>query len=263
VVGTVKFVTFSGALLLTYDATQLVLPGGRNIATGAGDTATVMALGGGNVRVLQFTPASGLAVNAVPSGHVDQFLGASCPATWIEPSGGTVGDASSGSSIRANADTFALFSASWALNATVAPIFTSGGSSSSRGATAAADFAAHKRITVPDMRGMFLRALDDGRGVDTSRLLGSQQAMSTSASGLSASATSTFTGDSLTSSGTVSLTNSGGAGGGIARGSGSPVASSGIAVSGTPTGTVSTSVSLSGSAETRPTNVALLTCVKL
>jgi hypothetical protein len=109
------------------------------------------------------------------TGDIKFGLYSSAPSGWVKMNGGTIGNASSGAT-RANADTSALFALLWALNATDSPILTSAGAGSTRGADAAADFAANKRLTVPDLRGEFLRGLDDSRGVDTSRRLGSAQA---------------------------------------------------------------------------------------
>src|SRR5580765_2682149 len=67
---------------------------------------------------------------------------------WVRANGNTIGDAVSGASERANSDTLALFQFLWS-NVVDAACPVSGG----RGATPAADFAAHKRITLPDMRG--------------------------------------------------------------------------------------------------------------
>jgi hypothetical protein len=58
--GTVKFLNFTGALLLTHNATSLILPGGANITTAAGDTAIVRSLGSGNWRCLSYQPAAGV-----------------------------------------------------------------------------------------------------------------------------------------------------------------------------------------------------------
>src|SRR5207237_7756596 len=46
--GTPRIVQFSGALTLTNNASSLLLPGGANITTVAGDTATFVSLGSGN-----------------------------------------------------------------------------------------------------------------------------------------------------------------------------------------------------------------------
>lgn len=283
VVGTVKTVSFAGGLTLSHDGTQLILPGARSLTTAVGDKAIVVALGGGNVAVVDYSPASGLATNFAPTGTVISGLYASCPATTIAGNGGTIGDASSGASIRANADTAELFSVMWSLDATVTLIYTSAGSASTRGATAAADFAAHKRIAVPDLRATFLRGVDDSRGVDASRLLGSQQSGSTSLSGISASASSSasssFSGNALPghAHSTTMLVSNGWDGPGLwPRWANSDIDVPAVSVSastnsvsaGTPSGSVSTSVSTSvtlngGAAETRPVNTAVKQCVKL
>jgi hypothetical protein len=60
--GHVKFVTFTGALTLAYNATSLIIPGGQNVTTTAGDQAVLMALGGGNWQVAFYQPANGQAL---------------------------------------------------------------------------------------------------------------------------------------------------------------------------------------------------------
>jgi len=57
--GAVKFVKFSGALLLTHNATSLILPGGANVSTTTGDCLTARHEGSGNWRVLHYTYAAG------------------------------------------------------------------------------------------------------------------------------------------------------------------------------------------------------------
>lgn len=69
---------------------------------------------------------------------------------WILWSNGTIGDGSSSATIRANADCATLFALYWDnYSNTLCPIYTSAGVVSTRGASAAADFAAHKRLGVP------------------------------------------------------------------------------------------------------------------
>lgn len=58
--GQIRWVKFAGALTLTNGA-SLILPGGANIKTAAGDTAVFVGEGSGVVRCISFTPASGLA----------------------------------------------------------------------------------------------------------------------------------------------------------------------------------------------------------
>lgn len=177
-----------------------------------------------------------LLANYVHTGDIKFGLYSSAPTGWVKMNGGTIGNASSGAT-RANADTSALFALLWALNATDSPILTSAGAGSTRGADAATDFAANKRLTVPDARAVFVRGLDDGRGVDTSRRLGS------------------YAVDTLASH-THSIT--------------PPSASGEAGQFGTTTGTVGGGESISsynsgatGDAETAPKNIAALAVIKL
>lgn len=56
---------FAGALILTHNATSLILPSGANITTAAGDVAEMLSLGGGNWRCISYMRASGQSVVAV------------------------------------------------------------------------------------------------------------------------------------------------------------------------------------------------------
>lgn len=73
---------------------------------------------------------------------------------FVRANGRTIGSSTSGATERANADTQALFQYLWGADANLA---VSGG----RGASAAADYAANKTITLPDWRGRALAGLDD------------------------------------------------------------------------------------------------------
>lgn len=53
--GTRRIVKFSGALLLTYNASSLILPGAANIKTVAGDVATFVSLASGNWICVEYT----------------------------------------------------------------------------------------------------------------------------------------------------------------------------------------------------------------
>lgn len=64
--GARRTVKFAGALTLTNGA-SLILPGGANITTAAGDTATFIGEAAGVVRCVQYQLASGLALVASPS----------------------------------------------------------------------------------------------------------------------------------------------------------------------------------------------------
>jgi hypothetical protein len=57
--GVTRNLRFAAALTLTHNATSLILPGGANITTAAGDTGTVKSLGSGNWVVVSYQPAGG------------------------------------------------------------------------------------------------------------------------------------------------------------------------------------------------------------
>lgn len=57
-----KVLIFEGALTFTHNGTSLILPGGANITTAAGDVAVLQSLGSGNWRCWTYTRASGLPV---------------------------------------------------------------------------------------------------------------------------------------------------------------------------------------------------------
>lgn len=60
--GTPRWVVFDGILTLTHNATSLIIPGGANITTAAGDCALFISEGSGNWRVHYYQRASGLAL---------------------------------------------------------------------------------------------------------------------------------------------------------------------------------------------------------
>lgn len=105
--------------------------------------------------------ASSIITNvAFTTGDVKVTLKNTADTGWILGAAGTIGDGSSSATIRANADTSALFQLIWNnWIDTYAPV--SGG----RGASAAADFAAHKRITLPDMWGRAMGIAGQGTGL--------------------------------------------------------------------------------------------------
>lgn len=63
--GTTVTVRFTGALILTYNATSLILPTLANITTVSGDVATFTSLGSGNWRCTNYTRADGSPLAAV------------------------------------------------------------------------------------------------------------------------------------------------------------------------------------------------------
>ena len=60
--GALRTVRFTGALVLTYSVTSMILPTGANIATAANDTAEFLSLGGGSWICLSYIRANGKAL---------------------------------------------------------------------------------------------------------------------------------------------------------------------------------------------------------
>lgn len=103
------------------------------------------------------------------TGDVKWTLAASPPAGWILcNNGGTIGNAASGASIRANADTQALFELVWNNVAQVDAPITSG----SRGASATIDFNNNKQLQLPFLAGRSPMGAGGSVGGLSSRNLG-------------------------------------------------------------------------------------------
>jgi hypothetical protein len=112
----------------------------------------------------------------VPVGTVCGFEWKDAPPGWVKRRGGTIGNAASGASTRANADTQRLFVHYWnTFNNTEKPILNSNGTLGTRGANALADFNANKRMPLWDSRTRFHRGADDGLGFDVSLMVGASQ----------------------------------------------------------------------------------------
>ena len=88
-------------------------------------------------------------------GCILDYIGATAPTGWLISDGGTIGNASSSGTSRANADTQTLFVLIWN---SISSASVSGG----RGANAEADFAANKTIVLPDLRGKTTAGQDSG-----------------------------------------------------------------------------------------------------
>jgi len=112
----------------------------------------------------------------VPTGTLAAFRMTTAPTGWIKENGGSIGNLSSGATTRANSDTEALFSLLWTnFDNTTLIIQASDGTATTRGASAAADFAANKRMPLFDSRSRYLRGADDGLAYDTDLVVGLAQ----------------------------------------------------------------------------------------
>jgi microcystin-dependent protein len=135
-------VRFSAALVLTYNGTSMILPGGASIATAANDSAVAQYLGSGNWQILTYQSATDV---GVLSGEIKSFAMSSCPGGWFEADGSAI-------SRTTYANLYANLGTAWGVG---------------DGSTT---------FNLPDARGQFLRGWDHGRGVDTSRAFASTQA---------------------------------------------------------------------------------------
>ncbi|MCY1741152.1 hypothetical protein [Ensifer sp. SL37] len=212
---------------------------------------------GDYVTMSQLTAViASVTAGVVPTGAVAGFRMTTPPTGWIKENGGTIGSAASGATNRANADTQALFTLLWTnFDQTALPIQNSSGAVTTRGASAAADFAAAKRMPLFDSRSRFLRGADDGLGYDVAIVVGLAQ-------------------DDLIKNHTHPITDLGHAH--AQQGSGSPGATTtanysnsltAAAQQATNTATATTGITIQnntgGGSETRPRASAVLHCIKL
>lgn len=156
------------AVVIAKSAGVTLLPSGGNTINGAasfaltnGQAAMIFSDGVSEFQAMLLGGIGG----AAQTGDVKSTISATAPPGWIKAFG-TIGDATSGASNRANADCEALFTLLWQLPDAQAAV--PGG----RGLSASADWAAHKRITVPDLRGRTLVGETDMGGTDAGNLTG-------------------------------------------------------------------------------------------
>jgi hypothetical protein len=118
----------------------------------------------------QFLSLSGSApawatLTGFSTGDVKMTLKTTADSGWVLMNDGTIGNAASGASTRANADTVDLFTLLWNNTADAQCAVSTG-----RGANAAADYAANKTIALPKALGRALATYGAGSGL-TSRAL--------------------------------------------------------------------------------------------
>lgn len=213
-------VRFAAALTLANGA-SLILPSGASIVTAAGDTAELQGEASGVVRFVNYFRATGTSLiessSIVPTGATIYFDGSAAPTGYLKRNGANVS------------------------RATYAALFVVLGTRYGVGDGSTT-------FNVGDFRGEHIRGLDDGRGIDTSRVLGSAQT------------------DSLQNvTGTVNV----GSGSRFTAASGAfaiSTATSLGATNGSNSGSLVATLDLSTvartSTETRGRNIALLACIK-
>lgn len=75
-VNALRFLRFTGAPLITYNATSLITPTGASIQAAPGDTCIARSDAGGNWTIASYTPAGGIKSSSVTSGSIGTALGA-------------------------------------------------------------------------------------------------------------------------------------------------------------------------------------------
>lgn len=115
-----------------------------------------------SATIMEAVPASA-EDSSIVAGEIETCFFQTAPTGWVMLNDGTIGDASSGATTRANADCEDLFTALWD-GSTDSECPVSGG----RGASASADFAAHKTIATPLIKDCLLAVSGSGAGL-TSR----------------------------------------------------------------------------------------------
>lgn len=97
-----------------------------------------------------------------PTGSIQPYVGTASPQGWVRANGRTIGNGASGGTERANSDTETLFSLLWnSYTNSILAVQDSSGTPTTRGGSAAADYAANRRLPLPDFRGRSLFGLDD------------------------------------------------------------------------------------------------------
>lgn len=138
---------------------QVVLATAQAVAAAASAAAAASsATASGNSATASAASAAAAAATALSiwnTGDVKQTMRLTADSGWVFMSGLTIGDASSAATERANVDCLNLFTYLWTnFSNTLAPV--TGG----RGVSAAADWAAHKKIALPDASNRVLAGKD-------------------------------------------------------------------------------------------------------
>lgn len=118
--------------------------------------------------LLAFMAANGIGFT---TGDVKPTMKVVADPGWVMLNDGTIGNATSGGTSRANADTVTLFTLIWNnISNTNAPLQDSTGAPVARGANAAADFAANRRISFPKVLGRVFGSAGSGAGLTVRNL---------------------------------------------------------------------------------------------
>ena len=137
----------------------------------SGNSAIYTKTTTGLTDVFLKTPLGNVIQLSPRPGTVELTFQPNAQAEWIKLNDGSIGNAASGGTARANADTERLFTLLWN-NTTVTEcdIQDSAGTPVAKGANAASDYAANRRIVIPIALGRALAVAGAGAGL-TSRAL--------------------------------------------------------------------------------------------
>jgi hypothetical protein len=150
-VGETKFLRFTAAGIITYNATTMILPGAADLPFNAGDTLQATYLGGGNWLAYDFR--SNVSAEGRETGDVFEKWATAAFGGSVRANGLTIGNAASGGTERANADTVNLFIFLYINDTTLA---VSGGRTApgTTRANAITDYNLNKTITLPNIQGV-------------------------------------------------------------------------------------------------------------
>lgn len=110
---------------------------------------------------------------SISTGTLVPSLSSTVPPGYVAANASTIGAVGSGATSAVGITVQLLYRFIWFnFSNSICPVLTSGGVPTTRGANPDADFAALKRLTLPDMRGIGLRGVDTMGGGATTRLAG-------------------------------------------------------------------------------------------
>jgi hypothetical protein len=133
------------------------LLGDLNIVSGSGISVTQS---GSTITITN----SAAAPTGFTTGDIKPTMKTTADSGWVMLNDGTIGDASSGGTARANADTQSLFYLLWSTCATYCIV------SPSRGGDAVSDYAAHKTVQLPQSMGRAVGVAGAGSGLNAKGL---------------------------------------------------------------------------------------------
>jgi microcystin-dependent protein len=153
--GEIKRCYAGGAFTLTHSA-NIVCPGGESILADVGDTFDAVYLGSGAWLIWGYQRARGAAGTQLQTGDTIWRYSTGARTGAVRANAGTIGNTGSGATEFAGPQAWRLFELIWNGSTSDPEVVISGG----RGASAVADWAAAKTISLPDLRGRVPAGID-------------------------------------------------------------------------------------------------------